>query len=250
MKRLSFGVLLAGLVVGAQAAPITGPLAVEDRTASSRSSSSAASVSDDGLMLLMQQLQMQEQELATLRGQIEELRQQLEQMRQAERERFLDLDTRINALASSTVAPTATSGQAASPDEPTTSADPEAERSAYTAAKEKLVSGDYSGAAAAFEGYLTSYPNGQFASFSHFWLGETYRGMAKPQPDKAMSHFSAVIDKFPDSGKASAAMYKLAVLQYEGGDVTRAKVTLNKLIKQYPSSSDAGLAKSMLAQLK
>ncbi len=251
MKRLSLGVLLAGSVICAQA-QITGPLAVEDRAASSPSSSATASVSDDGVMLLMQQLQMQEQELATLRGQIEELRQQLEQMRQAERERFLDLDTRINALASSSAPAVAAAADSAEPADASSavSADPEAERKAYLAAKEKLVAGDYKAAATAFESYLGKYPKGQFASFSHFWLGETYRGMTTPEPDKAMKHFNAVIDQYPDSSKAPAAMYKLAVLQYEGGDVTRAKVTLNKLIKQFPSSSDAGLAKSMLSQLK
>lgn len=247
MKRLSLGVLLAGLVTCAHAQS-TGPLAVEDRSATSQASSSASSVSEDGVMLLMQQLQMQEQELATLRGQIEELRQQLDQMRQAERDRFIDLDTRINALASSTAPalPEETSSTAAQ-NEP--SADPEAERSAYLGAKDKLVGGDYAAAAVAFEDYLKKYPKGQFASFAHFWLGETYRGMPTPQPDKAMQHFTAVVDEFPDSGKASSAMYKLAVLQYEAGDITRAKVTLNKLVKQFPSSSDAGLAKSMLSQL-
>lgn len=249
MLRLSIGVLLAGLVVCANA-QTTGPLAVEDRTASSKAAN--AEVSDDGVMLLMQQLQLQEQELATLRGHIEELRQQLDMMRQAERDRFIDLDTRINALASSaapataaaaTAEPAETAGDAAS-------SSPEAERAAYAAAKEKLVSGNYDAAAKAFEGYLSEYPEGQFASYSHFWLGETYRGMAKPQPQQAIKHFTAVIERFPDSGKASAAMYKLAVLEYESGEVTRAKVTLNKLIKQFPASSDAGLAKSMLAQLK
>ena len=247
-QRLVLGVLLAGLL-GSVQAQTTGPLAVEERSLSSGSSGSANAVSNDGVMLLMQQLQMQEEEVAALRGQIEELRQQLRTMQQAERDRFLDLDTRINALAATATSAAAASEATEMPDQSKAS-NPDADRAAYAAAKDKLVSGDTQAAAVAFEKYLTDYPKGQFASYSHFWLGEIYRAMEKPQPDNAMKHFSAVVEKYPDSAKVSSAMYKLAVLEYESGDQTRAKVTLNKLIKQFPGSSEASLAKSMLEQLK
>lgn len=255
-QRLVSGVLLVGLVVGAQA-QTTGPLAVEERMASSSGRNTAAgstsTVSEDGVMLLMQQLQMLEQELASLRGQTETLTQELEVMRQAERERFLDLDTRINALASSVTQNGTTESEAEPADSSASKAqnkDPEADRAAYKAAKDKLVSGKPEAAAAAFEQYLVAFPEGQFASYSHFWLGEIYRGMGAPKRDLAISNLKAVIENYPDSAKVSAAMYKLAVLEYESGDQTRAKVTLNKLLKQYPGSSEAGLAKSMLDQLK
>lgn len=248
LKRLFFGVLSSGLVLCAQA-QTTGPLAIEERTLPSPQAQSAP-VSDEGLMLLMQQLQIQEQEVAALRGQIEELRHELDVLRQAERERFLDLDMRINALAAAKPSPAATQDNVETPDQQGSHADPEADRAAYSAAKDKLVSGKYEDAARAFESYLKDYPDGQFVSYSHFWLGEVYRAMAAPKPDKAMQHFNAVVERYPDSPKVAAALYKLAVLQYEGGDVTRAKVTLNKLVKQYPDSSEAGLARSMLEQLK
>lgn len=251
-KRLICGVLLAGLVAPAFAQS-TGPLVVEDRS-SSRSSAGAPAVDADGLMLLMQQLQQYEQELAALRGQVEELRRDLETMRQAERERFLDLDTRINALASA--APAAASGgdpagvSAGSVTAQPQAADQQAERDAYMAARDELLARRFPAAAKAFEQYLEKYPNGQFRDFSHFWLGEVYRSLEQPQRDKAMKHFRTVIDKYPQSSKASSALYKLAVLEYEAGDLTRAKVTLNKVIKQFPESSEAALARSMLDQLK
>jgi len=156
-QRLVSGVLLVGLVVGAQAQP-TGPLAVEERTASSSgrntATGSTSTVSEDGVMLLMQQLQMLEQELASLRGQTETLTQELEVMRQAERERFLDLDTRINALASSVTQNGTTESEAEPADSSASKAqnkDPEADRAAYKVAKDQLVSGKPDAAAAAFE---------------------------------------------------------------------------------------------------
>lgn len=243
-QRLFFGVLLVGLVVGAKA-QTTGPLAIEERNVSASSGSSSAAVSGDGVLLLMQQLQMQEQEIANLRGMLEQVAQELEVMRQAERERFIDLDMRINALAS----PAAVQAKGAA-EAPVGEKDSEADRLAYVVAKDQLVSGKREQAASKFEQYLTDHPKGQFVSYAHFWLGEIYRGMGAPKRDLAMKHLSAVIEDYPGSSKVAAAMYKRAVLEYESGDQTRAKVTLNTLVQKFPNASEAGLAKSMLDQLK
>ena len=100
--RLLAGVVLGSLVFCAQAQN-TGPLAVEERSLSQArsggSSSAAAPMSQDGLLLLMQQQQQFEEQIQDLQGQLEELRHELQVMKDAERERYLDLDTRINTLA-------------------------------------------------------------------------------------------------------------------------------------------------------
>ena len=238
--------LLTGPVVCAQA-QTTGPLAVEDRSVKSAGQSGSA-VSDEGLMLLMQQLQQYEQEMGNLRGQVEELRHQVEQMRQAERERYLDLDTRINALAESTLpGPDSEPEQAPAP---AVEADPEQDRAAYMAARDKLLASDFAGATKAFETYLEEFPQGQFRAFAHFWLGEAYRSQGSPGREAAAGHFQAVVDKYPDSSKVPSALYKIAVLQAEAGDKARAKVTLNKILLQHPKAHEAKLAKSMLEQLE
>ena len=104
--RLLAGALFSSLVLCAHAQG-TGPLAVEDRSlsrqqapvASASPSAPSSSISQDGLMMLMQQQQQFEEQIQQLNGQIEELRHELQIMKDAERERYLDLDTRINTLA-------------------------------------------------------------------------------------------------------------------------------------------------------
>ena len=134
--RLLAGVVLGSLVFCAQAQN-TGPLAVEERSlaqARSGGSSAGSTASQDGLLLLMQQQQQFEEQIQQLQGQIEELRHELQVMKDAERERYLDLDTRINTLAeqSKTEQPEE-SADSAAPN------DPEADRDAYSAAKDKLI---------------------------------------------------------------------------------------------------------------
>lgn len=245
-KRLFYGVILSGLMAPAFAQGL-GPLSVEDRVQSSRQTAAA---SDEALMMLMQQLQQYEQEITALRGQYEELRFELENMKQAERERYLDLDSRLNALSSSPA--TAANAQPESAAAPSTagSASPEDERAAYMAARDMLYASKFEDARKAFEKYLANYPQGQFRDFSHFWLGEAWRSIEKPDRAKAMEQFRIVIERFPDSSRVPSAMYRLAVLEAESGKSAEARVTLNRIIQQFPTSSEAGYARTMLEQLK
>ncbi len=249
--RLLAGALFSSLVLCAHAQG-TGPLAVEDRSLSrqqapvasaSPSAGASSSISQDGLMMLMQQQQQFEEQIQQLNGQIEELRHELQIMKDAERERYLDLDTRINTLAEQ--------GKTEQPDEQAAGGDndPEADRAAYKAAKDNLVRRDFDAAAKAFEGYLNDFPNGQFRAHAHFWLGQVYSNQKTPQNDKAMAQFQAVVDDYPDHSKAPTSLYALATMQARDGKVSEAKINLHKLIKQYPDASEAGKAKSLLDQL-
>lgn len=245
--RLLAGVVLGSLVFCAQAQN-TGPLAVEERSLaqarSGGSRSAAAPMSQDGLLLLMQQQQQFEEQIQDLQGQLEELRHELQVMKDAERERYLDLDTRINTLAEQ--------GKTEQPDDSAASAaenDPEADRDAYSAAKDKLIKRDFDAAAEAFEGYLNDFPNGQFRAHAHFWLGKVYSNLKTPKQDKAQAQFQAVVDDYPEHSKAPTSLYTLAVMQARDEQVSQAKVNLHKLIKQYPDSSEASQAKTLLEQL-
>jgi tol-pal system protein YbgF len=245
-KRLIIGVLLSGLMTAAFGQGI-GPLAVEDRVQASRGSQSSA-VSDEALMMLMQQLQQYEQEIAMLRGQFEELRHEMDVMQRGERERYLDIDSRLNALMDGTVragsVPVSDAGVAPQ------AARSEDERAVYMAARELLNSSQFDKAVTAFQQYLKDYPQGQFRDFSHFWLGEALRNAAKPDRNGAMEQFRIVVERFPDSSRVPAALYRLAVLQAESGKTADARTTLNRVIQQHPTSSEAGYARTMLEQLK
>ena len=245
--RLLAGAMLSSLVFCAHAQS-TGPLAVEERSLAQaqsqmRSTSTpSAAVNEDGLMVLMQQQQQFEEQIQQLQGQLEELRHELSTLKEAERERYLDLDTRINTLAER--------GQTEQPEDGAEGDnDPEADRAAYNAAKDKLVSGDFKGAIAGFEAYLGEFPQGMSRANAHFWAGKLYSDQKEPDLKKAEGHFQAVADDYPDHSKAPKSLYILAVMQAKAGEVSPAKVNLHKLIKQYPDSSEAGQAKSLLDQL-
>lgn len=262
VQRLVASLLLGGVVLGAQAAHGAGPLTVEDHgfNDGSSASSTAANAGSgggaanagnaSGVMVLMQQMDQYEKQIQDLQNQLEKLRHQVDTLKGAERERYLDLDTRINALVEQVQGAPKTDTEAGDNGGNTqTPADPQADKDAYTAARGKLLDRDFPAAAADFENYLKNFPQGQFRAHAHFWLGEIYSNQSKPQPAKAREQFQIVVDKYPNHSKAPTSLYKLASLDAQAGDTGKAKVELNKLIKQFPDSSEAKLAKSMLNQM-
>lgn len=258
MKRLTVTVLLLTLAGAAFGQSSTGPLSVEDQSISDASTSSAANSGNQdqgsnqqGIMMLMQQIQQYQKQIEQLRNTVEQLQHQVDTMKSAARDRYMDLDTRINALAEASLKQTKEDGkgdqeQAGNGKQST---DKAGDRDAYMAARDKLLNKDFPAARKAFEQYLKDYPKGQFRPFAHFWLGETYRVLPDVGADKAMAEFKTVINKYPDSSKVPAAMYKLASLQADQGKTQAAEVTLNKILMKYPDTSEARLAKSMLDQL-
>lgn len=249
MKRLVTGLVLGCLAGAAVAQPPTRPLAVEERVyprtgaATTEQVTPSAAPEEFGVVLLLQQIQELEEELQALRGQMEELRHEVDADRKAARSRYIDLDSRISAVMN----------QAESQELAAVAADAENQSendlNAYTTARELLLARDYDGALAEFQQYLASYPEGEFVPFAHFWRGEIFRTKEKPDRASAIKEFQYVVDEYPDHSQAPAALYKLASLQAEKGDVDKAKVTLKRLTKQYEGSNEARLAERMLEQL-
>lgn len=254
--------LVVALVTVEAVAQSTGPLTVEDRmsgrTPAREKVPDAVVATDDatGTYLLFQEIQQLEARLQQMQGEIEELRHELETAKASERARYIDLDSRISLLARSMEenagdrkeGPAATR-DGGSPDTANPRVDAQADRDAYKAARELLMQGEQDAARAAFQGYLENFPDGQFRPFAHFWLGDLFRQQGPAGREQAMQAFRKVIEEYPSHSQVSPALYKLATLQAESGNLAAARVTLNRIILQYPGSSEARLAQSMLDQL-
>mgnify|MGYP000238092823 CR=1 FL=1 len=250
-KSLAVVALTGGLVGTVLGQSSTGPLAVEDRSVDRDSAGDGSSQSgrDDGVMILMQELEQYQRETRKLRNQVEKLQHRLDQMRKAQRERYLDLDTRLNALAEASTRDKPEESSSSGKDEPSdSSTNPQADRQAYQSAKDKLLQRNFQAAAKSFEDYLEDFPDGQFRAYAHFWLGEVYRNMPD-RDDGAREQFQVVVNDHPEHSKAPAAMYKLATLQADGGNQGEARVTLEKLRMEFPDSREAELAARMLDEL-
>jgi tol-pal system protein YbgF len=212
------------------------------------------------------QIQTLQQEVAELRGLVEELTHQVNRLASDQQAQYRDLDGRIVALrgaappASAPVpgapaapvpqpAPAAAGAQMPAPAQAPAAGQPAAgEREAYSAAFELMRARKFPEATAAFSRFVRDYPNGGYTANSFYWLGELY--LAQDNLEQARQSFTQVLNLYPDSQKVPDSLYKLGVVQHRLGDATRAREYLNRAVSQYPGSSAAALAQTYLSEIQ
>ena len=254
--------LLAAAVANAQA-PVSDPSKI-----AARLDQLERSMSGSSLVQMHQTLQSVAREVRELRGEVEEQAHSMEQLKRRQRDMFLDLDRRMQAIETAGVAPTngamppgtpppaqmpppGTQGQALPPMPPAGSVaaiDPAEEQKAYRAAFELLKGGKFTEASAALTAFLGKYPNGSFADNAQYWLGEAHYVSREFGP--ALKAFEQLLVDYPDSPKRPHSMLKIGFIFDESGQKDQARKMLTDLTKQYPQSTAASLAAKRLKRLQ
>ncbi len=118
----------------------------------------------------------------------------------------------------------------------------------YTQALNLYQSGKYEEALKLFQEFLNKYPSHSLASNAFYWVGECYYGLGRYKD--AILQFEDLRRKYPDSSKIPASMLKEAKAFVQLKDTGGAKIILRNLIRLYPRSREAKLARKMLKNLK
>jgi len=211
----------------------------------------AAPSSAQGMLFL--QLQQMQEEIAQLRGMLEEQQNQIQRLQQEGLERYQDIDRRLSSGAAgvnqaapvptpSTAgagAPAASQAQAGSQ-----AGDPEQEKLYYDAAFDLIKAKDFDKASQAFAAFLRKYPNSQYAGNAQYWLGEV--NLAKGDLQGAGQAFARVSQAYPQHSKVPDSLYKLADVELRLGNRDKAQGVLRQVIAQYPNTSAAQLAQRQL----
>lgn len=230
---------------------------------------------------LVRQIATLQQEISELRGKLEQQSQQISVMESQQKQRYLDLDSRLEALQGSisissgaqaaAVPSSATSpadeDQSSSSDAPaiTSSSQPSAQSAkpkvvdpagsvnmlkAYEDAQALLKEKKLKSAKTAFNQFIKDYPDENLTGDAHYWLGEIHLASQPSQEAAAKTAFTNVVDSFADSKKTPHALYKLALLEIRGGSKARAKTLLLRLRKDHSTSAPAKLVDAQLKYLK
>ncbi|WP_353173114.1 YbgF trimerization domain-containing protein [Acinetobacter rudis] len=208
---------------------------------------------------LLQKAQNLENQIRELRGKIEEQDHQIDQLTKELNSRYADLDQRLTLLQSSdqpdeqdnqpdatpNPAPTAnTNNTAANTIVPAPAPVPanqqELEKAAYTVALDAYKQGGAKKAIAPMQNFIKSYPDSVYTGNAYFWLAEFNLAIEPPNYKEAKKNYEVVASKFPNSAKASRALYQLYSIanDVEKNQAT-AKVYKNKLLSAYPKSEEA-----------
>lgn len=114
------------------------------------------------------------------------------------------------------------------------------EKTRYQNAYTLFRSGKIDQAIAEFQGVIASYPKGEFADNSQYWIGEAL--LKKGDKNGALIAFDQVVRNHPSSAKVPDAILKLGITQVSLNNKIKAKEYFDFLITNYPGTPSATLA--------
>ncbi|WP_455820794.1 cell division protein CpoB [Pseudomonas cerasi] len=230
---------------------------VEDRVTSlERISNAQAQL----LQQLQQQLSETQNDIDSLRGQIQENSYQLNQVVERQKGLYQQIDSLSSGGANAGAAAESGAGAAAAD----TSSDGSNAAAAPAAAAAPTQSGDantdynaavalvlekkqYDQAIAAFQSFVKKYPDSTFQPNANYWLGQL--NYNKGKKDDAAFYFATVVKNYPKSPKSADALLKVGVIMQEKGDKAKAKAVYQQVLKLYPNSEAAKQAQKRAAAL-
>ena len=282
LRRPAPVLVLAACLVHAAGAFAQAPV-IDGRDLDERLKRLERLLGSQSLLKLFEEVESLGAEVRELRGQLEVQSHTIDQLQDRLRERYLDVDQRLQRIESapqtqaavpapavpsapetaavpSAPAPavpqppaqpsttTAAAGQApAAPPEPQ-GVDPFEEQQAYTSAFNLLKSGRYEDAAVALRQFIVAYPGGSYAGNAQYWLGETHYVTRKF--DLAMQEFQRLVSGYPNSAKLPGALLKIGYIHDELGNKAEAERVLSDLRARYQDSAAARLALKKLQDIR
>jgi tol-pal system protein YbgF len=117
----------------------------------------------------------------------------------------------------------------------------------YSLAYRDFKNAKYEDARRGFQKYLEQNPNTDLSDNAQFWIGESY--YLESNYEKAILEYEKVIKNFPDGDRVPHALLKQGLSFLSLGDEDSGKLLLQQLVKDYPNTSQAKIAKAKLKEL-
>ena len=196
------------------------------------------------LLGLQMQLEMQSGEMRKQRGLFEEFGHAQQEAEKRQKDFYIDLDSRLRQMeaggGASRTAATPAAGDAADGQS--------GENRAFETAYGFYRAESYRDAALAFRDFLRQYPQSVHEANVYYWLGNA--NFLSREYAGSFAAYKDLLSKYPDHPRAPEAMLNMAECQISLKKKTAARVTLKKLISQFPGSDASDKAKKRLATLK
>lgn len=191
---------------------------------------------------LLTMVETMQQEIAELRGTVEEQSHTIEMLQKQQQQRYLDLDRRMVELMSKPVVGVVSGSDSKSDVLPADDL--------YASAMSFIKKKDFTHALKQLDVFAKTYPQHALAANALYWSGEVQ--LAEGNFELAIKQFKAVVNSHSGHNKAADSHYKLAVSYDRSGDSAKATETLERVIKQYSGISDSAvrLAERYLGRLQ
>jgi tol-pal system protein YbgF len=121
---------------------------------------------------------------------------------------------------------------------------PAAQRSAYDEGKELFDQKNYPAAIERFRAYLAAEPGGGQVPGAQFYIGES--NYFQNKFEEAILEYQTLVSGYPKNPLVSTALLKQGLSFQALGDKASAKLIYQKVVREYPKSYSAGIARERL----
>ena len=169
---------------------------------------------------------------------------QLQELTGQSQRRLTELRSQLEARGESTGGTPLSAAPGVPPD--SGGAPPAASASAqqmYDASLSQLRRGSAATGRAGLRERLQAYPKSELVPDALYFVGQSF---SSENPDSAAAYYRKVVKEYPTSSRAPAALYGLGLLAERHGDKAGARDAYNQLLKSYPKSDEAALARDRL----
>ena len=182
---------------------------------------------------LVNQLESVRQENARLRGQVETLTNDLATLQKRNRDLYADLDARLKKMEPQSMT---VDGRTATVDR--------GELAAYEGPLAQFRAGDFKGALPGFQQFIARYPTSAYAPVAQYWIGSAHYALKDYK--SAIAAHRLLVERYADSPRVPDALLSIAESQLQLGDRKSANATLNRIIKEFPETDAAKIARDRL----
>jgi len=207
-----------------------------------------------GLVEMLIKLEELQKEMQILRGEVELQTHTLEGIKKRQRDLYVDIDRRLlkiersGSSANNTPVVPLNSTAKTTDTAKKSKYDVAQEQKAYQQAFDLLRDLRYDKSIISFRRFLKAYPDGRYAHIAQYWIGEA--NYAQRNFKEAINDYQVLIEHHPSSPKIAEAMLKISYSYYELKDLNKADLNLQRLIKTYPKSTEAGQGRNLLKQVR
>lgn len=115
-------------------------------------------------------------------------------------------------------------------------------------ALDQIRRGSYSAGRTALEDLLRSNPPPDLAADAQYYIGEAF--VAEGDTAQAVPAYALVLERYPRSTRAPAALYKQGIILLAQRRTAQARTLLQRVVSRYPSSDEATLARDRLRTIR
>ncbi len=120
-------------------------------------------------------------------------------------------------------------------------------KSLYDAAYNDYLKGNFDLGVREFQEYLANFPATDLSDNAAYWIAESYYRQRRFR--QAIDQFDVVLNRYPKGDKVPSALLKKGYSLLELGQRPQGVVQLQHVIRQYPTSDEANLARQRLREV-